>query len=335
VAAWVSLLQGDLEAAESRLRECALLADRAGNRRALGFVRSLTGTAELFQGHLATAEAAFRDGLAVFDELGETEGALWAMFQLAITLAHSGSSAPAQEICRHALALSETTGERLCRSYTLWVLGFDTWLQGEHETAARHARDGLALQRDFNDPVGLALIIELLAWVSASRDDLVATARLLGTADGVWALIGTTLSAFGPPLRMHREACERRLRTELDPALAAQSRGRGRQPTVEAAIASILDADTAPAAAPQPADGSPARPSGPLTAREDEVASLMAEGLSNRAIAARLVISQRTVDGHVERILAKLGFSARAQVAAWVATRAAAGRSRSGSPTGR
>jgi DNA-binding CsgD family transcriptional regulator len=62
--------------------------------------------------------------------------------------------------------------------------------------------------------------------------------------------------------------------------------------------------------------------SAPLTKREHEVAELIESGLSNREIAARLVIAKRTADGHVERILAKLGFSSRAQVAAWMARRA-------------
>ncbi|AQA21129.1 bacterial regulatory, luxR family protein [Rhodococcus sp. MTM3W5.2] len=48
------------------------------------------------------------------------------------------------------------------------------------------------------------------------------------------------------------------------------------------------------------------------------MAGLVAEGLTNSAIAARLVISKRTAEGHVERILAKLGFTSRAQVAAWM-----------------
>jgi predicted ATPase/DNA-binding CsgD family transcriptional regulator len=323
VAAWVCLLQGDLAEAGTRLTECLALAEPVGNERAIGFVRSLTGTAELFQGHLPEAVAAFEEGLAIFARIGETEGALWGMFQLAIALAHSGASARAQAICREALTLSEATGERLCRSYTLWVLGFDTWRQGDLEQADRHAREGLALQRDFNDPVGLALISELLAWISASRDDLVATARLLATADSVWGLIGTTLSAFGPPLHRHRAACEHRIAAELDPETARQAHRRGRHATVASAIASILD--TRPASGPdaRPADAVPGLPPSPLTSREGEVAGLLARGLSNRAIAAELVISQRTVDGHVERILAKLGFTARAQVAAWVATRAA------------
>ena len=58
---------------------------------------------------------------------------------------------------------------------------------------------------------------------------------------------------------------------------------------------------------------------GPLSERETEVAQLVAEGLSNPAIAARLYLSRPTVASHVTHILTKLGFSSRAQVAAWVA----------------
>ncbi|TQC49632.1 LuxR family transcriptional regulator [Rhodococcus sp. WS4] len=58
--------------------------------------------------------------------------------------------------------------------------------------------------------------------------------------------------------------------------------------------------------------------SGVLTKRERQVAALIAEGMTNRAIAAKLVISERTAQGHVEHILTKLGFTSRTQVAAWV-----------------
>jgi non-specific serine/threonine protein kinase len=54
-----------------------------------------------------------------------------------------------------------------------------------------------------------------------------------------------------------------------------------------------------------------------LTPREKEIADLVARGMSNKEIAAALVISLRTAEGHVEHILAKLGFTSRAQIAAW------------------
>lgn len=56
----------------------------------------------------------------------------------------------------------------------------------------------------------------------------------------------------------------------------------------------------------------------PLSRREREVAQLVAGGLSNKEIATKLFLSERTVDNHVHHILDKLGFSSRVQVAAWL-----------------
>ncbi len=61
--------------------------------------------------------------------------------------------------------------------------------------------------------------------------------------------------------------------------------------------------------------------SGGLTGREREVATLIAQGKTNREIANLLVISERTAEGHVNNILGKLGFTSRAQIAAWVVER--------------
>ena len=55
-----------------------------------------------------------------------------------------------------------------------------------------------------------------------------------------------------------------------------------------------------------------------LTARELEVLGLMAQGLSNKEIASRLNISERTAEGHVEQIFNRLGFNSRSQIVAWV-----------------
>jgi DNA-binding NarL/FixJ family response regulator len=54
-----------------------------------------------------------------------------------------------------------------------------------------------------------------------------------------------------------------------------------------------------------------------LTPREQEVAELIARGLTNRQIAAELIVAERTVDAHVYNMLSKLGFRSRAQVAGW------------------
>ena len=70
-----------------------------------------------------------------------------------------------------------------------------------------------------------------------------------------------------------------------------------------------------------PEGGSPV----PLSAREMEVARLVAEGLSTPAIAGRRYLSRPTVASHVTHILTKLGYSSRAQIAAWVASQRVTG----------
>lgn len=60
---------------------------------------------------------------------------------------------------------------------------------------------------------------------------------------------------------------------------------------------------------------------GPLTRREREVAAMVAAGLTNRQIAERLFIAERTAEGHVERIRNKLGVRSRTEVATWAVGR--------------
>jgi non-specific serine/threonine protein kinase len=78
---------------------------------------------------------------------------------------------------------------------------------------------------------------------------------------------------------------------------------------VVALVRSVATALAAPA--------EPRLPSDPLTRREREVAMLVARGYTNRQIAESLVISERTVDGHVANILSKLELKTRAQLAVW------------------
>jgi non-specific serine/threonine protein kinase len=69
---------------------------------------------------------------------------------------------------------------------------------------------------------------------------------------------------------------------------------------------------------PAPPPPTTARTAEALTPREREIAQLVAQGLTNRQIAERLVIATRTAEGHLQRILTKLGLTSRTQLAVWV-----------------
>ncbi len=85
---------------------------------------------------------------------------------------------------------------------------------------------------------------------------------------------------------------------------------------IEAVTATGSVAPHQPLAAPSDLDQET-----PLSERENQVATLVSQGLTNKQIAENLVLSVRTVEGHVDRILGKLDFHSRAQLASWVATR--------------
>ncbi|MEU6352325.1 LuxR C-terminal-related transcriptional regulator [Streptomyces sp. NPDC047072] len=314
VAAWAALLQGDHAAADRSLAEAGQLGERLGDPVVGAYVEGFRGTSALFRGQLAQAVSRYGRAVAAHEAVGDGPGALISLFQLAIAQAHTADRR-AYGTGRRAVATAEAHGERWSRSYALWALGHDAWVRGDAEAGTELTRAGLDIQRGFNDYVGTALMMELLAWITASRGEHGRAARLLGSVRSLWRHIGTTVAAFGPHLAERHEQCTRSVARALGEEAyeAALTEGGAYDRPAPAITYALNTGPTAPPAA-EPPPGA-----GPLTRREREVAALVAQGMSNRRIAAALVLSPRTVDGHVEHILAKLGFSSRTQVAAWVA----------------
>jgi non-specific serine/threonine protein kinase len=124
----------------------------------------------------------------------------------------------------------------------------------------------------------------------------------------------------------------RRLGSLLEPSTGAASIGE-RDITWEATLAYALQTirQAGRAETDRGSGAAPADPRSRLSRREREVAELVARGLTNREIAARLVVAERTVTTHVEHILHKLDFRSRAQIAAWVGSGSPAGLPRGGS----
>jgi DNA-binding CsgD family transcriptional regulator len=143
--------------------------------------------------------------------------------------------------------------------------------------------------------------------------------------------LGTAAAFLGELDRAARDlsgavaACERigaaphlvEARYELARVLIRQGRPAAARPLVRAALSAARKLGMTPfAAALSTLDVAPADP---LTARERQVAVLVAKGRTNREIAAELVLSERTAQNHVQHVLTKLGFANRSQIATWVA----------------
>jgi non-specific serine/threonine protein kinase len=154
--------------------------------------------------------------------------------------------------------------------------------------------------------------MDTLAWIAASEHDPRRAATLLGATAGLTQAMGTrTISHNYPGVAAYREQCERQSRHALGEKAFQTAYQHGKGLALGDALAYALNEQ--PQAEPPPASIRTTT----LTRREREVADLVAEGLSNKEIAARLVISPRTAETHVERILTKLGFTSRTQIVAW------------------
>ncbi|MGC9538271.1 ATP-binding protein [Streptomyces sp. UG1] len=310
-AAWAALLQGDPAVADRWLDEAGTLSDQLDDQRARALVMGFRAMSALFRGSPEAAVALCEQAVDQLDALNETRATVFWLFLLAVAKAQLGDPGAAQTGTQ-AVAVAEAHGERLCRAYALWALGFDAWIRGDSDDAVRMTRAGLEIQRSFNDPIGSAMLVGLLAWITGSCGDHRMAARLQGAARALWRVIGTSIGAFGPHMSHFQTHFEKETVEALGPAAfekAVTEGSRYDSPACAVELALTASADAGRSAA--------AAPSRPLTPREKEVAALVAEGMSNRQIASALDLSPRTVDRHIEHILAKLGFRSRARVAAW------------------
>ncbi|UYP20409.1 LuxR C-terminal-related transcriptional regulator [Rhodococcus sp. Z13] len=325
VTAWTALIQGDRDGAALHLSECAAVAEESGDDRLRAHHDHWAALHALFCGDTARAIALYEAAVSVHRAYGDDAAYLTALFQLAMAQAYDGRLDEALVTCGRVVEVADEHGERWNKAYALWVSGVAYFHLGRLADSVRVARQALRIQRDFKDKICTALSIELLAWSAGAEGDHEEAAVLLGAARTVWQRLGTTVAAFGPHIERDSLAVERRLRSVLGEDGFARLAGPLDDGTT---IEQVVDRALAPHATPPPrgtsqsrAGGTTGRPESPLTKRESEVARLVADGLSNRAIAERLVISRRTVDGHVERILDKLGVGSRTQVVAWMHTR--------------
>jgi predicted ATPase/DNA-binding CsgD family transcriptional regulator len=309
--AYLAVCQGDTAVVPDLVRQAqqALPDDPAVN----AYAQLVLGTQRNIDGDLSGAVALLTDALERFSTIDlPGQYADLARIELASAYILSGQLDAADPIVAELFEACGATGSRWQLSYALWARGLIGLIRGELEQAEADATEAIRIKRDFQDTLGLALAIDLLAWTTVTRGDARRGATLLGGASVLWQAVGSRLIG-SPHLIQLGEQFETMARGSVGDVEFHAAFERGTALAVDDAIALALRERPVPAPAPTP------RTSTVLTRREREVAALIGEGLSNKEIAGKLVISVRTVEAHVEHILTKLDFTARTQVAHWIA----------------
>ncbi|MGW4774799.1 protein kinase domain-containing protein [Nocardia sp. NPDC004278] len=312
-AVLVAEAQDDRTVASALVAQLQALAERTERPIVHAFANLALGLHALRSGDPQQARAPLEAALESFTAQDDVYGQVFALLGLGWTHESQGDSAAALSYHGKALAITESYGDSAHRSYALWGTTVAAWHHGDRDGALRQLRQWLPLIRQQRDPLMASTALETLAWiVGVQAGSARLAAVLLGATNAMNQLAGTS-AVFFPSLVGHGEDCERAARRTLGRRSFEVAYHEGTAMDLDAAIGYALGEQ------PQAATRSP----GPsdLTTREREVADLVADGLTNKAIAARLHISPRTADGHVEHILTKLGFTNRAQIAAWVAER--------------
>jgi predicted ATPase/DNA-binding CsgD family transcriptional regulator len=306
-ASFLAIQTGEAATAREMLAELAGLAEefdddrlRAGHTECTGmatfFAGDLPGGADLLERTLAGYRVT-GDALLVFDTLVLLAAVYFFLDD------PRGAAAAAE-----ALALTERHEAHWSRGYALWAVAVHCWRAGHHGKAAALLREAIALR--LADRTLLAFLLEALAWCHSSAAKHERAARLLGCTTAVWRLSGARVDETSPYQAIDQQCAEQTLAalgTETFDTAFTDGAGFGLDETIRYALD---EKSTKTARGPAHASGP-----GRLTRREREIATLVARGMSNKEIAATLVIGRRTVETHVQNILVKLGLTARTQVA--------------------
>jgi predicted ATPase/DNA-binding SARP family transcriptional activator len=190
VNGYVAVLQGKTVAAQELIAQILPDADKTS----LAHASFVLGAASVFDGDLVTGARLLEDAHAQHRTLDQlNSNVIMTRVALAITVAFDGDLARAESLCLEARDICLANGEQWALAYAFWVLAFITTSREQPLAATELARESLRIKHAFNDLLGVAVAIELLALLAVMTGDATRSAALLGTAHKIWPRVGAQL----------------------------------------------------------------------------------------------------------------------------------------------
>jgi DNA-binding CsgD family transcriptional regulator len=190
-------------------------------------------------------------------------------------------------------------------------LGMVGMMSGDFPSANSQFSEALQVARTIDNRLAQSYGLAAAGWYAGNTGQARAAAQLLGAAEALGTQTGADM--MGPSVPLLAQAKESAIgalgASKFEAEFTAGKR-MGRDAAVRLALGESEHADIA----------TERLEAGPLAKREAEVARLVAAGLSNKEIGARLLVSETTVATHIRAIMNKLGFNSRAQIAGWMAS---------------
>jgi DNA-binding CsgD family transcriptional regulator len=314
ILGFLAVLKADLAGARPALERAAAAADHDAWAALRAQALSLASIAAHGVGDRASASAMLATAEAVAADLDDYPAAIACLQARALIGLQDGDLGSAGPAAMAGVRRSREVGDLYALEMMLLNLGSVALIGRDLDEARPLLTEALGIARRMDDRVAQYILLDVCGCHAAGAGRPRLAARLLGAAETAQRGLGATTIPHLAPLIAQ---AWRSTRDALGDAAFQVEYDAGRGMSRDAAIALALGEPAEPAA---PTAAPTGAATAPLGKRETEVARLVAEGLSNKQIGARLLISEHTVDSHVRSILTKLGFASRAQIAAWLAS---------------
>ena len=309
---WLSLLQADLPAARPWIARAIATARETGQPAPLSESLSIAATVENLAGEHEAARRYLEEAEAITPGLADFPATIELMESRAIQAIFEGDLETSRAASLEGARLSREAGDLYQLEAMLRNLGMVGMMSGDIHAAKSRFVEALQVARTIDNRLAQYYGLAAAGWYAANTGQPRAAAQLLGAAEAVARQTGADI--MGPLVPLLAQAKESAKGALGSSKFQAEFQAGSRLSRMAALRLALGESDQAEVAASDGAE------SAALGKRELEVARLVADGLSNKQIAARLFISDRTAATHVGNILNKLGFNSRAQVATWVAS---------------
>jgi predicted ATPase/DNA-binding NarL/FixJ family response regulator len=305
-AGLLAILVVDAEAAKRVLADALELSAELDEPAHEGWARFFVGLLAVLSGADEAARAHLEPSREIHRRCGHRIGEATATAALGLTFAMTGEHDAARELVEEALAIQTDEGYVWGEGQAHLYLGIIADATGsDSPRASAHYRQAVECLRRYRDATLLPVALVGQAGSLTSRDP----ARALKVTAAAFAMRARAGGQFAPYYQARanavRESAEAAVGTGADRVWAEGAR-LGRDEAIALAFGFKRPR---------------VRSDEGLSAREQEIARLVAEGLTNKEVAAQLQLSVRTVESHVRHALAKLGLANRTQLATWARAR--------------
>jgi non-specific serine/threonine protein kinase len=268
------------------------------------------GWAYMRMGKYDRVASYMEEALTLFRDIGNASGLGFVLAGLGELAIRQEQYERAQHLLGESLAIRKQHGHKWGVGTALGSLGWVALRRQDFKQMKALLGESLSIRMEIHDKGGIAWCLEKLAEAKYEQSQFRDAAKIFGQAEALRAPIG---SVIDPADQAEYQRILSGLRSALGEEAFAALWAEGAAMRLEAAVDCALSGPESPPAVMR----AEKERFGGLTAREREVAMLIAQGKSNREIAEAMTVGVKTVETYVTRILNKLGFDSRVQIATW------------------